>query len=127
MRAAARRQPGTVPASATRLAELAATLQEFRGLLRGAVDLYLDRYDRPEALGAMSFAVAMNGLKLSASTLVTEIVAKALTICGMAGYRQDSAYTLGREMRDAFGAGLMVNNDRIIGNSAQLLLASKEI
>ncbi len=127
VRAAARKSAGTVPPSANRLAELAATLQEYRGLLRGALDLYSEHMDDAETLGSLSFAVAMNSLKLSASTLVVELVAKALTICGMAGYRQDSPYSLGRELRDAYGAALMVNNDRVLGNSARLLLASKEI
>ena len=46
----------------------------------------------------------------------------ALVICGMAGYREDSEYSLGRLLRDAHGAALMINNDRINANSAQMLL-----
>jgi acyl-CoA dehydrogenase len=33
---------------------------------------------------------------------------------------------MGRLLRDAHGAALMVNNDRIIGNNAQMLLVSKD-
>jgi acyl-CoA dehydrogenase len=69
----------------------------------------------------------MNSVKISASTLVVDLVSRALMICGMAGYREDSPFTLGRQLRDTYGAALMVNNDRVLGNSAQLLLASKEI
>jgi len=43
----------------------------------------------------------------------------------MAGYRNDSPYSLGRLLRDAQGAALMVNNDRIIANNAQLLLVHR--
>ena len=68
----------------------------------------------------------MNSLKVSASTLVVEVVSRALLICGMAGYGNRSPYSLGRLLRDAFGAQLMVNNDRINGNNAQLLLVSRE-
>ena len=68
----------------------------------------------------------MNTLKVSASTLVVDIVDQALLICGIQGYREDSQYTLGRLLRDAHGAALMVNNDRIIGNNAQLLLMQRE-
>jgi acyl-CoA dehydrogenase len=40
----------------------------------------------------------------------------------MAGYREDSEFSLGRILRDAHGAALMINNDRINANSAQMLL-----
>ena len=53
---------------------------------------------------------------------VVEIVGQAMTICGMAGYRNDTELSLTRQLRDAYGAALMVNNDRILGASAQMLL-----
>jgi acyl-CoA dehydrogenase len=80
----------------------------------------------PDALDAMGFALQMNSLKISASTLVVDIVGKAMNICGMAGYREDSPLTLGRLLRDAHGAAVMVNNDRIIANNAQMLLIHKD-
>ena len=40
----------------------------------------------------------------------------------MAGYSNRSPFTLGRLLRDAYGAQLMVNNDRIHANNAHLLL-----
>jgi acyl-CoA dehydrogenase len=64
----------------------------------------------------------MNALKVSSSTLVVDIVGRAMAICGMAGYREDSPYSMGRLLRDAHGAVLMINNDRINANSAQMLL-----
>jgi acyl-CoA dehydrogenase len=33
---------------------------------------------------------------------------------------------MGRLLRDAHGAALMVNNDRILANSAQLLLVGRD-
>ena len=68
----------------------------------------------------------MNSLKVSASTLVVDVIQKALLICGMPGYANRSPYTLGRLLRDAYGAQLMVNNDRINANNAQLLLVQRE-
>jgi acyl-CoA dehydrogenase len=47
-------------------------------------------------------------------------------VCGMAGYRNDSAYTLGRLLRDAHGAAVMVNNDRIIANTASQVLLQRD-
>ena len=87
----------------------------------------LDDRDDLYAAGLTSHAsVNVNGLKVAASTLVVDIVGRAMLICGIAGYREDSEYSLGRQLRDAYGAALMVNNDRIIGNSAQLLLVHKD-
>ena len=58
--------------------------------------------------------------------MVVDIVHHALTICGMAGYRNDSKLSLGRLLRDAHGAALMVNNDRLNANNAQMLLIHRE-
>ena len=74
----------------------------------------------------MGFAVAMNSLKVSTSMLVVDIVNRAMGICGMAGYREDSPHSLGRILRDAHGAAVMVNNDRINSNTAQMLLIYKD-
>jgi acyl-CoA dehydrogenase len=49
-----------------------------------------------------------------------------MLICGMAGYKNDSPYSLGRHLRDAYGAALMINNDRIYGANASLLLVHKD-
>ncbi len=70
--------------------------------------------------------LSFNSLKVAASTLVVDIVTRALGICGMAGYSQRSPFAMGRLLRDAHGAALMVNNDRILGDNAQLLLIYKE-
>jgi acyl-CoA dehydrogenase len=126
VRGEARKKPGVTPPAAIRLAELVAILAQMTSLVRSAAERYDATVDDPEALDAMGFAIQMNALKISASTLVVEIVGRAMTICGMAGYREDSPYSLGRLLRDAHGAAVMVNNDRIIGNNAQMLLVHKD-
>ena len=68
----------------------------------------------------------MNNLKIAASQLVVQIVSAAMQIVGITGYRLDSKYTLGRHLRDAYGAALMVNNDRILGANASMLLVLKD-
>jgi acyl-CoA dehydrogenase len=60
---------------------------------------------------------------MSASTLVIDIVMRAMLICGIQGYRNDSKLSLGRHLRDATGAALMVNNDRILGQNATMHVA----
>jgi acyl-CoA dehydrogenase len=126
VRSEARKKPGVTPPAAIRLAELVAILEQMRSLVRSAARHYDElRYD-PEARDTMGFAIEMNALKVSASTVVVEIVGRAMTICGMAGYREDSPLTLGRLLRDSPGAAVMINNDRIIANNAQMLLVHKD-
>lgn len=127
VRRAARARPGVITPAATRLAELSVLIGQFRSQVGAGVALYVATYDDPDALGSLTFAVAMNNLKVSAASLVVDAVAKALTICGISGYRQDSELTLGQSLRDAYGAGLMVNTDRVLANNAQLLMASKDL
>jgi acyl-CoA dehydrogenase len=128
VRAEARRSPGSVPISATRLAEADLLVET----MRASVHSLRDEYARmlaagdPDAFGSYAFVIRVNNLKLNASQLVIDIVARAMVICGIAGYRNDSKLTLGRHLRDATGAGLMVNNDRILGQNATLQVALRE-
>jgi acyl-CoA dehydrogenase len=126
VRAEARKKPGVTPPSALRLAELIAQLQRMEELVRGSARRYDQQSEDIDALSSMGFAIAMNSLKVSASTLVVDIVNRAMLILGMAGYREDSPQSLGRILRDAHGAAIMVNNDRINGNTAQMLLVHKD-
>jgi acyl-CoA dehydrogenase len=42
------------------------------------------------------------------------------------GYKNGTPYSLGRHLRDAHSAQLMISNDRILSNSANLLLVQKQ-
>jgi acyl-CoA dehydrogenase len=126
IRAEARKKPGTTPPAALHLADLVAVHQQLAELVDSSARRYDASSSDPDALTAMSFAIAMNGLKVAASNLVVDIVQRAMVICGMAGYRNDSALSLGRLLRDAVGAALMINNDRINANTAQMLLIHRD-
>jgi acyl-CoA dehydrogenase len=122
VQSAARKNPdGPTPPGALRLAEVTLVLQQFRDLVEGGRRRYAASLENPGDV-TVSFAVSMNALKVSASTLVVDVVQRCLLICGMAGYANKSPFTLGRLLRDAYGAQLMVNNDRIHANNSQLLL-----
>jgi len=123
---AARKTPGVVPPSALRLAELALTMQELHDLVHGARSRFRAADEDPDLGASIGYATSMNSLKVAASGLLIEAIQKALLICGMAGYANASPFTLGRLLRDAYGAQLMVNNDRINANNAQLLLVQRE-
>ena len=128
VRADARRTPGTLPISATRLAEvdmiygamraaLAEACMDYAALLASGVD---------EDFASYGFAIRINNLKVACSQWVVDIVGRAMLICGIAGYRNDSKFSLARQLRDAYGAALMVNNDRILGQTALMQVASRD-
>lgn len=126
IRAEARKKPGTTPPGALRLAELVSVLQTMRATVHDAVAEYDRLIEDRDALSSMGFALRMNNVKIAASRLVVEVVAAAMQITGISGYRRDSKYTLERHLRDAYGAALMINNDRIYGANASILLVAKD-
>jgi acyl-CoA dehydrogenase len=126
VRDAARRKPGSVPPGATRLAEVVAALDGMRASVHDAARAYHAIYDDRDALSSMGFALRMNGLKVQSSALVVQIVSQALAICGIHGYKADTKYSVERHLRDAFSAGVQINNDRILGASASMLLVHRE-
>ena len=74
---------------------------------------------------SLPFTADMNNLKTTVSELCLEVVQEAFRICGINAYRNDSEYSLGRHLRDLMSAPLMINNDRIQENTANLLLMHK--
>jgi acyl-CoA dehydrogenase len=125
VQAEARKRPGTTPTAAMRLADTAALHQQFADMVHSAALRYEEVADDPERSSSLGFAIAMNSLKVSASTLVVDVVRQCMVICGLASYRLDGPFSLGRHLRDSMGASLMVNNDRIMANNAQLLLVHR--
>lgn len=128
VRAEARKNPGVIPISATRLAEADIVLFSMRSGLHLTVADYqrLLIEDVPESFSNFGFAIKMNNLKISCSQLVIDIVGRAMLICGIAGYKNDSKLSLGRHLRDAHGAMVMVNNDRILGQSATMQVGQRD-
>ena len=128
VRAEARKTPGETPISAIRLAEVDLVLQEMRNNVYSLTREYheLLTSDSPDSIHGFGFSIRTNNLKLSCSQQIVEIVGKALLICGISGYRNDSKFSLSRHLRDSYGAALMVNNDRITKLNATMLLAHRE-
>jgi acyl-CoA dehydrogenase len=126
VRAEARRTPGAVPPSALRLAETVAELGTMRATVRGGLVDFEQHQDDPDVLGGLGFAIRMNNLKVSASRMAPAIVSSALGVCGIGGYRCDSPYSLGRHLRDAHSAALMIGNDRVLSANAAMLLVHKD-
>jgi acyl-CoA dehydrogenase len=121
----ARRKPGMTPPAAVRLAGATALLQQFTDMVRSAMARFEEADGDADRLTSIGFAIGMNSLKVSSSNLVVDVVRECMVICGLASYRLDTEYSMGRHLRDAMGASLMVNNDRITANNAQMLLVHR--
>jgi len=128
VREQARKNPNAPLTSALRLAETDSVLQTMRNNIKAAVVEYeqLLKDGNPDAFNNFGFAIRTNNLKLSCSQLIVDIVSRSMLICGISSYRNDSKFSLSRQIRDAYGAALMVNNDRIMNHNATMLMVHKE-
>jgi acyl-CoA dehydrogenase len=116
VRKAAHRSGGTMPPAAAHLTRALATLRTLRSLIAAA----LARFEAAdsETLESVDFQTGMNMHKVNASELAVATVMSAMQACGLAGYRNDGDFTMGRHLRDVLSAPIMINNDRILTNVA---------
>jgi acyl-CoA dehydrogenase len=136
LRAQARRQPGVTPPGASRLMHATGLLE----LMQARLQLMLASYDACNTMGStrpvvsaaeagwpsgMARASALNTLKRDVSEMSHQVVMEAMRICGMAGYKNGTEFSVGRHLRDIMSAQLMISNDRIAANTGTLLLAQR--
>ncbi len=125
VRTEARKRPGFTPPGAQRVADANAMLQRLRADIADGLRRFEKATLDHDELMSMGFAVAMNNIKLNASRSIVEIIQEAMMVCGIWGYKNDTPYSLGRHLRDAHSAAIMISNDRIVGNTANLLLVNR--
>jgi acyl-CoA dehydrogenase len=116
---------GALSPGAHRLARGVGLLQLMQSRLSGALKEYeaaLSTGPRPLPLG---FTAEMNNLKTSISELCLEVVQHAFMVCGINAYKNGSEYSLGRHIRDLLSAPIMINNDRMLESTGNLLLMQK--
>lgn len=123
----ARKNPSVLPENARELAQLEIRLERFKDTFNSVGAYYLKAHlaDDFELLSSVAFSLKINALKLNASQLVTDICMRAMTVCGFAGYLNNSPYSIARHLRDALSAAPMIGNGRIIETNATNLLAYK--
>jgi acyl-CoA dehydrogenase len=126
VREEARRNVGSLSPSAMRLSELSVDLQQARDRLRATARRFEEVKDSDE-VESPDFLVALRSLKVSTSNLAVDVVRRAVTICGIAGYKKDSPFAMDRLLRDAFGGLVMVSNDRYLQANAQMLVVRKSL
>jgi acyl-CoA dehydrogenase len=129
VRSQARQKPGTVPPTATRLAEVTVDLQALKQNWCAAARDFDALGDTPQGrdeLLSLGWALRLNNLKIACSEAAPLIVQDALKIVGILGYKNDSPYALGRHLRDSLSGQIMISNDRIAAKNASMLLVHKE-
>lgn len=125
VRIRSRKDPDGDGRAADRLAEAALRLAAERARLDAAVDVHAARPEGEASAVSVGDVIAINELKLGMSEAVPAIVEAAMRAIGIAAYRNAGEWSLGRHLRDAHSAALMIHNDRIRRTNADLLLVHK--
>lgn len=118
VRRAAQGGDGPLPPGAAHLTRANASLQRLCSLVAGALQRFELTANDPIALESVDFQTRMNLCKVNASELAVATVMSAMQACGLAGYRNDGEFSLGRHLRDILSSPIMISNDRILANLA---------
>jgi acyl-CoA dehydrogenase len=128
LRDRARKSGGAVPAGAEKLSAVMTDLSLLRAEVGSVLQLFedVDREPGRPRISTMSTILRFNNLKIAASEMAAQVCLDSLGTIGILGYKNDSPYSVGRQIRDVLSAALMVSNDRIHATNASLLLIAKE-
>ena len=124
IRKAARGAGGQMPPGAAHFNAARMTLAKLRAIITANLDAYAAHEHDERALSSIDFQSSINLLKVEASELAVETVMSAMRACGLAGYRNDGDFSIGRLLRDVLSSPIMINNDRILANIATTSLMS---
>ena len=129
VKAAARRTPGAPVPAAQSLSRVMSELSMLRAEVECGLADFVRFNEDPEreALSTMAAILRFNNLKLAASEQAPRICSSVLEVIGIAAYKNDSPFGVGRQLRDSLSARLMVANERIHGVDAGLLMIAKEV
>jgi acyl-CoA dehydrogenase len=129
VRASARRNPGVPVPAAHNLSKVMSELAMLRAEVECGLSDFVSYSEDPEraSLATMASILRFNNLKLAASEQTPRICTAVLEVIGIAAYKNDSPFGVGRQLRDALSARLMVANERIHAIDAGLLLIAKEV
>ena len=123
----ARKQPDVAPVAALRLSEVNELLFSMRSGLYDVIAEYerLLALKTETAFDDYGFSIRVNNAKIRCSEMMVDIITRAMNIVGISAYRNGGKRSLARHLRDAHGAALMVNNDRIRQHNATMQIAYK--
>ena len=118
------RARGNVSMMAHRLARGVGLLQLMQARLSQALRDYDAVFATRQSL-PLGFTADMNNLKTTISEHCLEVVQHAFMVCGINAYKNGSEFSLGRHLRDLMSAPVMINNDRMLESTGNLLLLQK--
>jgi acyl-CoA dehydrogenase len=124
IRKAARGAGGQMPPGAAHYTAARMSLAKLRAIITVNLDNFSAHELDERALASLDFQSSINLLKVEASELAVASVSSAMRACGLAGYRNDGDFSIGRHLRDVLSAPIMINNDRILTNMATASLMS---
>jgi acyl-CoA dehydrogenase len=124
VRHVARQSGGTLPPGAAHLTKAMASLTTLRAMIASAAQRFEAAADDPDTVGTLDFQTAILMLKIDASDLAVSIVMSAMRAGGLAAYRQDGEFAIGRHLRDILSAPIMIHNDRILAGAVPSSLLS---
>ena len=113
-----------MPPGATSYTKAVALLTNLRSSLKTALLDYEATSEDRSKLTSLDVQSALNLLKVDVSEQAAATVLAAMRACGLAGYRVDGDFTIGRHLRDILSAPVMIHNDRILSNIASTTLMS---
>jgi acyl-CoA dehydrogenase len=123
----ARKSPKVMPLGSPGLVEALNLFHQMSANVSAAVAEYERCTADPAAAATLStsaYGLRINNLKLSSTKLAVDICLQCLAVCGLAGYANNSPFSLGRQLRDALSGQLMISNNRLRQTNAGLLLVT---
>ena len=124
VRKAARASGGQMPPAAAHFTQAKMSLAKLRALIVANMDDFARHEQDWRTLSSLDFQSSITLLKVQASEMAVETVLHAMRTCGLAGYRNDGEFAIGRHLRDVLSAPIMINNDRILSSAATTTLMS---
>jgi len=118
VRTAARRNGGQLPPGAAHVTRATMSLRGLRGIVASSAQRFESSANDKDQLESLDFQNAMNLLKVTASEMAIATVMSCMYACGLAGYRNDGEFSVGRHLRDVLSSSIMINNDRILAGAA---------
>ena len=125
LRQQVRNTRGTLSPGAHRLARGVGLLQLMQSRLSLALKDYEVAYSAGPKPLPLGFTADMNNLKTTVSEQCLAVAHHAFMACGINAYKNGTEYSLGRHIRDLLSAPIMINNDRMLESTGNLLLMQK--
>ena len=113
-----RQSNGQTPPGAAHFTQAVSSLRTLRGVLATSLRSYEAVMSDEKAIASLEFQAMITLTKVQVSELALTTVLTSLRACGLAGYRNDTEFTIGRLLRDVLSAPIMISNDRILSNLA---------